>query len=180
MLLGNIMLRMTTSLIIMHMRPIGRPGTFSSSCFDLDLSVLTGTFAKSCNVCEPCREGSYTTELNSEPQCELCFRDCSPSKTHFASFLPWKYSRSELWALRARRSQLWLNSIFCLSQKITWQWFRTARVPPRWSASVSLGSDAQPGSHFQITAKSVNGYRTQLVNTDIIGLFNSVGTDLRS
>ncbi|XP_017270932.1 tumor necrosis factor receptor superfamily member 14 isoform X2 [Kryptolebias marmoratus] len=37
-----------------------------------------GEFVKSCNVCEPCRKGTYTAQLNSEHQCFPCYRDCSP------------------------------------------------------------------------------------------------------
>lgn len=89
MLHCDIILHMTTSFVNVHFRPAGLPGSFHQLfSFGSLWSLLTGKFAKSCNVCEPCREGTYTSVQNSEDSCFPCFRDCLPSKKHFASFSP--------------------------------------------------------------------------------------------
>ncbi|KAL0985114.1 hypothetical protein UPYG_G00153060 [Umbra pygmaea] len=35
-----------------------------------------GQYAMSCAECAPCQKGFYTAELNAEPSCHQCFRDC--------------------------------------------------------------------------------------------------------
>ncbi|XP_010883282.2 uncharacterized protein si:dkey-260g12.1 isoform X1 [Esox lucius] len=37
-----------------------------------------GEYQKSCYECSPCEEGFYTAEMNEEPSCRPCFRDCRP------------------------------------------------------------------------------------------------------
>lgn len=183
---GNIMLRMTTSLIIMHMRPVGFPGTFSPSCFDLVLSVLfwqvrlQSLVTRANPAVKEVTRRSWTVNPSAISASETARQ---VRRTLRPSYLRKIHALSEPWALFAHRSDsssAAAKIYFCLSQKVTWEWFRTARVPPRWSASVSLGSDVSPESHFQITAESVKSCRTQLVNTDKIELFNSVVSDLSS
>ncbi|XP_041708585.1 tumor necrosis factor receptor superfamily member 3 [Coregonus clupeaformis] len=35
-----------------------------------------GHYQRSCSECSPCRDGSYTTQLNAESSCHSCFKDC--------------------------------------------------------------------------------------------------------